>query len=83
MLLSSFEFFEVGSIRELEKLHNEDLQNSDFLPWSTLVVMKSQDDDDDYDDEEEDNNDVCVCVCVFEHVARVGEKRTKILFGNP
>ena len=31
MLLSSFEFFEVGCIRELEKLHNEELQISDFL----------------------------------------------------
>ena len=64
MLLSSFEsfeFFEVGSIRELEKLHNEELQNSDFSPWSTLVVKKSHDDDDDDDD---DDDCVCVCVCV-------------------
>ena len=32
MLLSNFEFLEAGSIRELEKLRNEDLQNSDFSP---------------------------------------------------
>jgi hypothetical protein len=32
VLLSSFEFLEVGSIRELEKLRNEELQNSDFSP---------------------------------------------------
>lgn len=71
MLLSSFEFSDVGSIRELGKFYNEELQNSDFSPWSTLVGMKSQDDDDN------------VCVCVFEHVALVGKKRTKILIGNP
>jgi len=81
MLLSSFEFFEVGNIRELEKLHNEDLQNSDFSPWSTIVAMKSQDDDD-------DDDDVCVCVCVCVCVfvwtcsTRAG-KAYKTLIGNP
>ena len=39
-----------------------------------LWLLKSQDD---YD------GDICVCVCVFEHVTHVGEKRTKILMGNP
>ena len=31
----------------------------------------------------QDDNDDDVCVCVFEHVAHVGEKRTKFLIGNP
>jgi hypothetical protein len=38
-------------------LRNEELQNSDFSPWSTLVVMKSQDD-------EADDDDDFVCVCL-------------------
>jgi hypothetical protein len=57
MLLSSFEFLQVCSIRKLEKLHNEELKNSDFSPRSTLVLMKSQDDDD-------NDDDGCVCVCL-------------------
>ena len=65
MLLSSFEFFEVGRIRELGKFHTRELQNSDFSPWSIVVVMKLQDDDD----------DVCMYVCVFERVAHVGKKK--------